>query len=356
MPAVGRAPAKGNLIASLLAGSWRSPASSSISVNEKQLEEVAPLLCASGAAGLGWWRVRQTELSSTDCGRLLQQAYRLQALQVAIHERQITKVFSLLRQAAVEPLLVKGWAAASLYPDAALRPYGDIDLLVTPKQFKTAQKVLTSEEVRDCWVDLHTKFSELEGRSTDELFLRSQIVNLGGEHIRVLSPEDQLALLSIHLLKHGAWRPLWLCDIAAAVESIPNKFNWKICFGNNGTRREWISVAILLSGELLKANLEKAYIQGPKKIPNWVVKSVLRQWSRLFPPNHLPIRPPPLMAQNLKRRSQILKAALERWPDPITATFKLNGSFGSLPRFPYQLGEFSFRAGRFLARNATNLF
>lgn len=350
MPASSRALTRGHLIASFLAGSWRYPGCSELGFTEKQLDEITPLLCASGAAGLGWWRVRQTGLSSTDSGQLLQQAYRFQALHVTIHERQIRNVFSLLRQGGVEPLLAKGWAAASLYPDAALRPYGDIDLLVRPEDFKTAHSVLTSEEALDCWVDLHTKFSELEGRSTDELFFRSQLVDLDGELIRVLSAEDHLALLSIHLLKHGAWRPLWLTDIAAAIETIPSDFNWETCFGRNVRRRSWISVAIQLSGKLLEANLEKASSDVGTTIPNWVVKCVFNQWSHLFPPNHLPIRPPPLMAENLRHRNRIFKTACERWPDPITATFKLNGSFGFLPRFPYQLGEFGFRAGRFIAR------
>jgi hypothetical protein len=60
------------------------------------------------------------------------------------------------------------------------------------------------------------------------------------------------------------------------------------------------------------------------------------------------------MAENFSNMSQFLKALRERWPDPITATFKLNGSFGALPRFPYQLGHFGFRAGRFLVKVPRN--
>jgi hypothetical protein len=343
-----KALAKGKLVASLLAGAWRSSVSSSISITEKQLDEVTPLLYASGAAGLGWWRLRRTELASTDSGMLLQQAYRLQALQITIHEQKIKKVFSLLRQAAVEPLLVKGWAAASLYPDQALRPYGDIDLLVRPEHFKTARAVLASEEASECWVDLHDRFSELHERSADELFDRSRVVNLDGEEIRIPAPEDHLALLAVHLLKHGAWRPLWLCDLAVAIESIPDNFSWDTCFGRNSTRAAWISVAIVLSKTLLGAEADSVPVQMNTRVPKWLVRSVLKQWSNLFPANHLPIQPPPLMAENLRNVSQILKATQQRWPDPITATFNLNASFSAFPRFPYQLGEFGFRAGRFL--------
>src|SRR5712691_8232439 len=212
---------RGQLVAATLSGSWRDSSSSVMNIAESQLDEVTPLLYGSGAAALGWWRVRQTSLSTSASAVVLHQAYRLQALQSAIHEQKIEKVFRLLRQASVEAILVKGWAAAGLYPDSSLRPYGDIDLCVRQEHFKRAEEVLSSPEASDCWIDLHKHFSELEERSIDELFARSRLVKLGHEQIRILSAEDHLALLCIHLLKHGAWRPLWLCDIGAGIESLP---------------------------------------------------------------------------------------------------------------------------------------
>jgi hypothetical protein len=50
-------------------------------------------------------------------------------------------------------------------------------------------------------------------------------VELNGAKIRILGAEDHLRLLCLHLLKHGAWRPLWLCDVAAALESRPSSFD-----------------------------------------------------------------------------------------------------------------------------------
>ncbi len=51
--------------------------------------------------------------------------------------------------------------------------------------------------------------------------LRSQLVNLDGVDVRVPGLEDHLGILCLHLLHHGAFRPLWLCDIAAALETRP---------------------------------------------------------------------------------------------------------------------------------------
>ena len=88
---------KGNLVASALAGAWRATPSSELNITESQLDEITPLFCSSGGAGLGWWRVRTTRLSETPSGQVLRQAYRLQTLQSAIHEEKIQKVFRLLR-------------------------------------------------------------------------------------------------------------------------------------------------------------------------------------------------------------------------------------------------------------------
>ncbi len=355
MKEIAKGSAKGSLVADVLAGSWRRSVSPAIGITESQLDEVTPLLYASGGAALGWWRVKETALRATPSGEVLHQAYRLQALQSRIHEQKIKKVFHLLRQANVEPILAKGWAASNLYPDRALRAYGDIDLLVREQEIARAEEVLASRESSDCWVDLHGRFSELADRTVDNLFERSRLADLNGEQIRILSDEDHLALLAIHLLKHGAWRPLWLCDIAAAIESTPKDFNWDICLGRDKRRMGWIAVALALAMELFGAESKYLTERAHAKLPTWLVKSVLKQWGRLFPANHLPIQALPLMVTNLRNPLRLLKATWQRWPDPITATFNLNGCFSGFPRLPYQIGALVSQSGRFLIDLPTKL-
>jgi Uncharacterised nucleotidyltransferase len=347
-------PEKGILVARILSGAWRPSVPSAIEISEKQLDEITPQLFASGAGAIAWWRIRSTALRETTGGELLQQAYRLQALQASIHEWRISKVFRLLRDAGIEPVLAKGWVAASLYPDPALRPYGDVDLLVRSEQFRDAQTVLATDELSDCWVDLHKEFSELQGRSVNELFERSRLVNLDGQKIRVLGAEDHLALLGIHLLKHGGWRPIWLCDIAVAIENGTGDFNWSVFLGSSRKRGNWLSVSIALAEQLLGATMNGLPDSIRIKLPAWVGKSVISQWSHLFPADHLPVQAPPLMAESLRSPRTIVNAMSQRWPDPITATFNLNGTFGEFPRFGYQLGEFISRAGRFVISRRFN--
>jgi hypothetical protein len=54
-----------------------------------------------------------------------------------IHERALIEILSLFNQAGIQPLLLKGLALAYLYyPDPALRPVGDIDLLLKKEDFR----------------------------------------------------------------------------------------------------------------------------------------------------------------------------------------------------------------------------
>lgn len=347
---------RGELVALLLAGSWRSSSLPPLDLTEAQLDEVTPLLYGSGAGALGWWRLRSSELSETPSAIFLHQAYRLIALQSAIHEQKIEKLFRVLRLNGIEGLLAKGWAASQLYPDTALRPYGDIDLLVHPTQIATAREVLNTPEMSDCWIDLHERFSELDDRTTEGLFARSTRVRLGDQEVRVLSGEDHLALLAVHLLKHGGWRPLWLCDIAAAVESLPPNFSWDVCLGNNHKRANWITCVISLAGKLLGADtssVPKELIEGD--IPSWLTKSVLSQWASPFAINQAPMKHSAPMGSYVRHPFGVFKALRERWPNPILATISVNGEFNEIPRLPYQLGNCALRMTQFLMDLPTRL-
>jgi Uncharacterised nucleotidyltransferase len=346
------ATSRGSLVAEVLAGSWRHTQPASLNLSGSQLDEVTPLLYGSGAGALGWWRVRETELKTSASAAVLQQAFRLQVLQSGIHEEKITKVLLLLRQAAIEPILVKGWAAAGFYPERGLRPYGDIDLLVRSEQYRAAAEILAQPEAKDCWVDLHQNFDELDDREIDELFERSQLVPLGLDTVRVLSAEDHLSLLAVHLLKHGAWRPLWLCDIAAAVEGLPQSFDWDICLGSVKRRAGWIVGAISLARHFLGAqtdHLPAAVRAG--ELPRWLTDAVFKEWQNPFAINQPPMRHPVPMAGQLMHPTGLFRALRDRWPNPIIATISVNGQFNGLPRLPYQLWNCALRAARLLAHS-----
>jgi Uncharacterised nucleotidyltransferase len=337
----------GGLVATALRHSWRdserggvTPASHARTpppgLSHTDLDVVTPLLYDSGAAGLGWWRIQNTELRETASGELLHQAFRLLTLQARIHEQQIKRIFGALRARNIEPILIKGWSVARRYPQIGLRPFGDIDLLIRPQQHLHAAWIAGAEELRDCPTDLHPGVFELADRPVEDLYVRSRLVTCDDEQIRVLSDEDQFALSAVHLLKHAAWRPLWLCDLALFLDSMSAEFDWDLCLGRDARRANWILSAVGLARDLLGAPLGNQEINRLALSPPWLVETVLRNWENPFTTNHEPHNHAAPILSYLRNPRGVLKDLKCRWPNPILATVSVNGSFGSRRRRRYQ--------------------
>jgi len=342
----------GCVLSRILRYSWR-PSPPPHECLSEQLAAAAPLLVASGAGSLGWWRVRRSELRDTPAALDLQDAYRLHALEAILHEREITEVLTFLRGAGVEPILVKGWAVARLYPEPGLRPYWDIDLCCRPDQYADAVAALGRLEHPTYLVDLHRGLARLDEVNWDELYARSQVVMIGDVGVRVLSQEDHLRLLCIHLLRHGAWRPLWLCDIAAVVETRPADFDWDRCLGRNRRVADWIACAIGLARRLLKVPVDDTPVATrAKHLPRWLVPHVLKQWNSPFPKLHPPRSYGGPLIFYIRHRRRLLHALRMRWPDPIAATITVRGPLNEWPRLPFQIGHYVVKTGEFFAKLA----
>ncbi|MEK6288268.1 MAG: nucleotidyltransferase family protein [Acidobacteriota bacterium] len=327
---------RGLLIARLLAGAWRAsppqPTTSSL-----ELEQLAPLLLNSGAGALAWCKLRHSELSCSAVADQLHQAYRLQSLQAALHERSLKQVISLLRGIGVEPMLVKGWSIARIYPEAAMRPYCDLDLCVLPDHYKKASDALKSIEGLVTNVDLHAGFGKFYDRRTDDIFARSQLVKLDDIGVRILCDEDNIRYLCMHVLRHGAVRPLWLCDIAVALESRTCEFDWDRCLAGSRREADWVSCAIRLASFLLGVDIEGTPVaHRGRKLPSWLVKAVTRDWGISF---RSPRQVHAMLRQPLRLLDELPKELLRHWPNPIEATMTLRGPFNRLPRLPFQVGH-----------------
>jgi hypothetical protein len=225
---------------------------------------------------------------------------------------------------------------------------------VRPEHYKRAEDVLSYPEAYACCVDLHQYFSEIDDRTVDQLFARSRTVKLGDEPIRILGPEDQLALSCIHLLKHGAWRPLWLCDVGVAIESLPATFDWDICLGNH-THANWIICAVGLAKRLLGVSSENLPARFNTTIPAWLLTNVLKQWQKPFAIYQPPMSHPIPMTDLLRHPTGLFAGLRQRWPNPIIATISVNGEFNNLPRLPYQMASCLARFRRLLFNSPNGL-
>jgi hypothetical protein len=342
---MGRPAERGAHVAAVLAGSWRAEPPP-LDVSARDLIAVAPFLLQTGAAGLAWWKIRRSPVASSTAGEL-HDAYRLFALQAVLHEQRVARAFAALRAGGVEAILGKGWAMARQYPDPGLRPYGDIDLYVRPEHHPAALEAL--EDPQREGVDLHRGFAELDDRQPDELLARSRVEILRGVEVRVFGAEDHIRLLALHMLRHGVLRPLWLCDVALALESRPPDFDWGAFNGGSRRRSAWVRSAFALAHALLGARLDGVRMpEGAARLPRWLVPAVLRQWSAFVPPHGS--RAP--MAASLRHPAAFLPGLLLRWPNPVEATVGVGGPFNGMPRLPFQIGDCLLRTAQFARRLA----
>jgi hypothetical protein len=342
----------GRAVAAALRGAWRS-LPPKLEIPPERIAAVSHLLLESGAGALAWWRIRHSDFRlQASTAQQLRETYLHYAMAGVKHEHQVAQAFAALRSAGVEPILIKGWSIGRLYPESGLRPTGDIDLWVSPRQYAIAQAVMNTPACQGRWVDLeHDEFTRFDDRNFEELYNRSEIVRLEDTEVRVLGAEDHLRLLCVHLLKHGAWRPLWLCDVAVALESRPSSFDWDRCLGRNKRWANWVLCTLGLANRLLGADLGDVPLRNhATSLPRWLVPSVLRQWNTPYS------RALPLMADQLKQclrqPSALLRGLKQRWPNPIQATVDADAPFNGTNRLPLQIRDCFLRAVKVLPQLA----
>jgi hypothetical protein len=340
-------------LAEILAGTWRQPSFSKSTLSSENLHRHAPLFASSGAAALTWFRIRHHKSQfSQSVVNLYREAYLGSAARAAAHEDELERVLLAVQAAGIRSILLKGWCVGRLYPDSGLRPSGDIDLWVDPGQRVEAVEVLERVASGRQLIDLdHDQLHRFESRSFADFYASCDTVHLGSTPIKVLRREDQARILCLHFLKHGGWRPIWLCDIAVLLESNNGAFNWELCLGSDARRARWIGCTIGLARDLLGAIIPQG---APRCVtstpPGWFTRTILREWSNPSAPNAASFS---LLLPELILHPWKLKSAMHgRWRNPIQATVDCNGAFDALPRWPYQLWDSVSRARRLLSNPA----
>ena len=334
-------------LASVLVGAWRrSPPP--LEMSAETLDRITVGLLRSKVGALGWWRVRRTSLQTSAAGLQLRQAYHYHSLQAALHGRSLTSVVTRLRSGGVEPVLMKGPAIARLYAERGLRPFDDLDLCVRPDQYRTALAMLRGWMSGLTPVDLHRGFPRLYGRSWEELCARTQMVTFGETDVHVLSPEDHLRVLCLHQLKHGAPSPLWLCDVAVALETRPPVFDWDRVLGPDRRQADWVACAIGLAHQFLEVPIDDTPVASrAQRLPGWLAPSVLQQWAHHAAADfHGPHASAPAWRFLIHAPGTLR----HYWPNPVAASVHLHVPFNGIPRVPIQAVDAFGRLIRFCVR------
>lgn len=335
-------------LAEIFAGSWRQSSFRKATLSSENLHRHAGLIASAGGAALTWFSIRRyiPEFSESVVN-LYREAYVDSVARAAAHEAELERISAAFQAAGIRSILLKGWSIGRLYPESGLRPSGDIDLWIDPNRHVRA--ILERVATRRQSVDLdHDQLRRFENRSFDEFYASCDTVHLGSTPIKVLPREDQIRVLCLHFLKHGGWRPIWLCDIAVLLESSNAAFRWELCLGSDARRARWVGCTIALARDLLGARIPQ---EAPRCVtsspPGWFTRTILREWSNPAAPNAESFA---LLLPELSLHPWRLKSAMRgRWRNPIQATVDCDGAFDAPPRWPYQLWDGISRARRLLS-------
>ncbi len=163
------------------------------------------------------------------------------------------------RKSKIPVILLKGAAlAGTVYPNIALRPMGDVDLLIRVPDLPRVQEMLITQGYAS-YPDRSREFDQGFGRA--KMFTRQTPYPMGIDlHWRllewprgqqatlltewlwsgaverrvadipalVLSPEAQVLHLTSHLAKHGWQRLLWFYDIAQVIRCYEDELDWDL--------------------------------------------------------------------------------------------------------------------------------
>ena len=178
--------------------------------------------------------VGQGETIPHEASRKLLQLYNRTALRNTLLFKSLGELLESFASAGVKVIVLKGPCLAQLiYTDFASRPFRDLDLLITKEDFSKARQLLLEggyalmpgllaegffqqhhfslpfvkeDDVSKAYIELHWNLADQFMGHTlnmEDLWARARPAILSGHHAFILSPEDLISHLSLHLDMHG---------------------------------------------------------------------------------------------------------------------------------------------------------
>jgi len=209
---------------------------------------------------------------------------------------ELNKVLKAFNETGIDVIVLKGAALAqTVYPDIALRPMGDMDLLVKKENLEKAEKLLADlgydkfikkDSKRHPFHNTYLRIVNEESFvieihwnlvrkifytniNLNELWVDAIPTDSLGTKVLRLSPLHSLLYLCWHGSHHSFKRLLWLCDIAQIIKINERDINWDLV---DQTSREWkIKKPVFLSLYLVRSLLnEGTSIQNFQGGNNWL--------------------------------------------------------------------------------------
>jgi hypothetical protein len=223
---------------------------------------------------------------------MLASTHYLSAAQRVLFSTELYGLLADLRQAGIEPIVLKGAAfGVTLYPAPETRPISDVDLLIAPDQLSSVQAVSARRGYRDLglpsdeeaeiesvlkvWreypdhqkimLEIHWRlFHELNAYreiGIEDFRSRARQVIHNAQGFWVMNSVDQLIHACAHLSLHHAqsWNLLWLLDLRLLVQRYAANWNWHevaeraASLELSGSIRFWLKVAQNWFGQFVPA-------------------------------------------------------------------------------------------------------
>jgi hypothetical protein len=246
----------------------------------------------------------------------LKDSYYSNASQNIVRRHQLCRVLEAFQEVGIPAIVLKGAALAELvYPHPALRPMVDVDLLIRYEDLDSAEKVLQEleyvpyEEVppRAWWRENHHHlvpyfakdklvFIELHHHivppsksftvDIGRMWERAVDTNIAGTRALVLSPEDTILHLSLHLAYSSIGGLKGLCDISEMIRKYKSNLNWEqiIKESKEYEIERYIYYQLWLAKEMLDAEIPSDVLRHlekdikPGSIEDRVLKGMIKRY------------------------------------------------------------------------------
>jgi hypothetical protein len=270
-------------------------------------------------------------------------------LMMKTQEKRCSEAVTLFRAHGIEPVLIKGMAAAAFYPANRPRLSVDIDLAVSSGEFRAAEHIGASAAAAGLAIDVHSELRHMDTVPWEDLLSKSRTLTLAGTEIRVLRPEDHLRVLCVHWLTDGGIDVERLYDIYFHITNRPDDFDWTRFADIVGpNRRRWLDCALGMAERDLGLDLSATPFAGAAgRLPKWLVNCIDAARKRG--------RDLPMEAAITDKRAVLEQVKRRLRPNPIYATIQLEGNFDAPTRVPYQIYNFFSRIPSSVRRVVSNL-
>jgi hypothetical protein len=230
-------------------------------VSHQQWEMLIDVLGSQGIMPLLYWRISRMPAEfhpPEDIMGLLRKSFMESRVRVFMEDMQLRELVDTFHEANVDFLVLKGPALGRMvYPDPALRPRRDLDILVKPAQFEHAVGLLEGlgyaghhnydfhEQFRHAEsnrsylpVELHWGFIgfpyPISSSMMEGLFQAAVTVEAAGFKFRSLNHVDAINFAAVHMIRHRYMnRLIWLNDLQMLMPHFSIPDDWmrlqKVC-------------------------------------------------------------------------------------------------------------------------------